>query len=286
MKTGGVIYQYKYRSLSLDTERVSNVSCREATLGRFHTAIRFFLFIISFCSLPLFSASPKTDYADHTFVFQAFVESPEIKIIENIITEAYRRAGYKVRFVYIKHADSCVSSKLLKRGVYDGELARIDGMDEEHPELVKVYSPVSWTEPVVVSKKYISTRYGWYSIRQKRVGILVYSVFSNIVTIGSKRVIAKSIDELMGLLLADKVDVIVLPALTAELYVKKYHDASIMIISPSLEYILIYHYLNKKYAPLADKLSKIIRNMLYDGTLTKIREQTLKNIFLEKGNAK
>ena len=285
MKTEKKFNQYKNRCWNMISAVTHWIFLHLPVSYRLHYTVRLVVLIISFSCLPLFSASPKTNYGKHVFVFQTFVDSPELKIIENILIEAYRRAGYKVRFVYSPDSSLGENLKLPRHEGYDGELARIDGMDEEYPELVKVYSPVSWVEPVAISRKNLSTRYGWYSIRQKKVGILVYSVFSNIVTIGSRRVTAKSIDELMKLLVTDKVDVVVLPALTAKMYVKKYMDAGVMLISPSLENILLYHYLNKKYAPLADELSKIIRNMLYDGTVAKIRERTLKNIFPEKRNA-
>ena len=259
----------------IDMKRRNIISCYcRMTLG---------LFAFSLCLIC--HAQGKSACTNHVFVFQSLVKSPEMKIVENIITEAYRRAGCRVRFVRKSELVRGEIFDLISKGVYDGELARIDGLDEDCPELIKVYSPVSWVEPVVLSKKRILTKYGWCGIGTHRVGVLEDSMFSSVVTANSKKVPAKSFDGLVEMLIADRIDIAILPSLTANIYLKKYKEAKISILVPQPEKILLYHYLDKKYSTLAARLSDIIRTMLYDGTVRKITERTLKDIFQERGNA-
>jgi len=95
--------------------------------------------------------------------------------------------------------------------------------------------------------------------------------------IGADYLEAGTLNELIELLKDNKVDLIILPKLMAEKYVTTHKGLGIFLLNPHIEYIMVYHYLNKKYAKFAKKLEKILKKMLYQGVIHKIREDSLKS---------
>jgi hypothetical protein len=85
-----------------------------------------------------------TAFADvKTLTFPQVVEGEFAEVGENILEEAYGRIGIKVKFVYYPSERALIQSN---SGYLDGEMYRIDGLDETYENLIKV--PTSYLSAV------------------------------------------------------------------------------------------------------------------------------------------
>jgi len=208
----------------------------------------------------------------NTLVLPVLDDSPDIRIAVNILTEAYRRIGYRLKLQKMTPAQALKASN---SGKIDGELVRIDGIDALYRNLIKIDVPISYLEASALAQKHYEVSKGWHSIMKYKLGVLKGALFSDIRTMGAERVEADSFGELLKMLEKDEVEVALLPRLTAEAELKKYPDSKIRILKPYLEIILLYHYLNRRHAGIAEKITRVLKTMLIDGTVAEIREATL-----------
>ena len=88
---------------------------------------------------------------------------------QRILKTAYSRIGKSVEFKKSPAARSLVNAD---SGITDGELARIAGLENIYPNLIRVAIPIAYDEVFIYSKKFNFKVEGWHSLLPYKIGYL------------------------------------------------------------------------------------------------------------------
>lgn len=191
--------------------------------------------------------------------------NPIVKVAQLIMTDVYGRLGYDVRFI----------PRPLKRAVeeandgdYDAEVARVGGLEERYPNLIRVPVPIYAIRGVVFSKRADFSVVGWESLKPYKVGVLRGVQFADKGTRGLDRSCANSLLALFRMLDTGRVDVVVEARLNGLITLRrlKLQDA-IRILEPPLMTLELFHYVHRKNERLIPDMTALLERMKLDGSL-------------------
>lgn len=194
---------------------------------------------------------------------------PEADIGVRIMTEAYRRLGITIE---VRRFAAELATQRSSSGAVDGEVLRLDGLDQRYPDLVQVPVPVSLLEVAVYSRD--STRHvtAWQDLTGLNVAA-VRGVTAVERAIGDLHV--RQVDtyaELYPLLVRGEVDAIIAPVLQTRLTLGTTRG---VYRNGLLGTYLLYHYLHRKNAALVAQVEPVLKTMLLDGTIARIQAAQL-----------
>lgn len=223
------------------------------------------------------SHAPSTAEQTQTkeLVFATIANSVPLQVAEAVLKEAYLRIGISFKTKNLQHPSP--TAIYTKQG-FDGVIARIDGFDLDIYNKVKIPVPITYAEITLLARKNIDISKNWYSLVGQNVGIIKGFTYAEIRTKQVKnKMRATNKEQLYAWLLSGKIDIAVITRKTAEqmIHADKQRD-SIHVLPKDLEIMLLYHYLNKKYVHIVPKLTKVLKKMLLDGTIEKIRNEVIK----------
>ncbi|MFH1915348.1 MAG: transporter substrate-binding domain-containing protein [Pseudomonadota bacterium] len=225
---------------------------------------------------------PPSVHANDKFVrvstsYRNLLSNPESSgMLDQIVAEAFRRIGIKVEIVYTPTKRSLVS---VNDGLLDGELNRIEGMEQEFPNLIRVPEPNMQMNFVAFAKRDISIS-DWESIRGLRIGLVSgwrileqkTENFPNVTHL-------TEIVTLFDMLEMGRLDVVLYSKLTGyeELHRLGYSD--IRHLTPPLCVMDMFLYLHKSHSELIVPVAVALREMKQDGTYNKIVRETTSHLF-------
>lgn len=192
-------------------------------------------------------------------------DTPEVNVAILVMTEIYKRIGYDMKIVRFPGKRSLVEANL---GTTDGELLRIQAIENQYPNLVRI--------PYAIGRLTASTliRSGQPQItalsqRQgKRVGIIRGIEYTNLLTKNLDRQILNNIDGLFNTLLIGRVDVVLFPEQDARKYIERHGLENEIEMSPHpIVEMSLYHYLHKDSRAIVETLAKEIQRMTKNGDL-------------------
>ena len=194
---------------------------------------------------------------------------------KTILQEAYNRVGVPIEFVNYPGERALILSN---DGVTDGELFRIDNMNEKYPNLVKV--PVSYIpDEAVVFSKIDFTVDGWQSLKSYKIGVRRGNKFVEHNTQKMLRYFAKGEKQMFEMLALDRVDIVVTNRLEGVDMINKLGYAkTIKPLKPPIVTNPLFHYLHKKHAALVPLLASELQAMYEDGTIQQIMVKVEKNL--------
>ncbi|GAB5559018.1 MAG: hypothetical protein SynsKO_06650 [Synoicihabitans sp.] len=163
--------------------------------------------------------------------------------------------------------------ELSNSGQVDGELWRIDGVDQDYPNLIQV--PVAlWSHPELAFVKEDIVLEDWASLAPYRVAYRVGTkiVENNIEGIVANKVPLETIEAGFDLLAAGEVDVVVSDNIVGSLLLQedRYRDSGIRQIQQPLDSALLYTYLHRKHAYRITALAEAIKRAKRDGTYERL----------------
>jgi polar amino acid transport system substrate-binding protein len=210
-----------------------------------------------------------TAFADvKTLTFPQLIEGKFAEVGEAILEEAYRRIGIKVEFIYYPSERALIESNL---GNIDGEMYRINDIDKTYTNLIKV--PTSYLSAVhyVYSTDPDIKVNGYKSLKSKTIafrrGLKV--VEKNTVDFNRMQV---SFPEQAFLMLENgRVDIVIEEELSSTSIIKENKLENIRRLSPAISEDKLFHYLNKKHKHLVPEIDRVLKAMLLDGTIEKLR---------------
>ena len=172
---------------------------------------------------------------------------------------------------------------LSSAGELDGEIQRIGTLSNEYPTLVRVSPAINYIEPSVFTSRLHFDVQGWASIKDYSIGIVRGVGSSEAGTRGMARVTqTTSLENLIQMLDADRFDLMVSDLFSGMVAVRKLNlQARIYPLSPPLERIYIYHYLNERHRELVPKVGKVIEEMDASGELARMRAALIKQVLSE-----
>jgi polar amino acid transport system substrate-binding protein len=203
----------------------------------------------------------------------ARVENIPDQLVGSAILEVvYRRLDIPVEFVDMPAKRALVESS---KGRVDGEVQRVLGVGKEYPSLLVVQPSINYIEPAAFVKRLDFRVAGWSSIAPYSIAIVRGVGSSEHGTQGMAKVEAvTSMDQLMDMLANDRVDVAVSDQFSGLLVVRRRHlEATLRPLTPVLEHIPLYHFLNERHRELIPRVGKVIEEMAASGELERLREE-------------
>jgi len=206
-----------------------------------------------------------------TLTFPQVVEGEFAKVGEAILEEAYGRLGINVKFVHYPSERALTQSN---SGHLDGEIVRINGLDESYENLIKVpTSYISAVHFVYAIDPHIEVN-GYESLTSKSIAFRRGLKVVEKNTVGFKRAQVSSSDQAFFMLERRKegrVDIVIEEELTSLSIIKENKLENIKQLYPAISEDKHFHYLNKKHQHLVPEIDRVLKAMLLDGTIEKIK---------------
>ena len=186
-----------------------------------------------------------------------------------IVKTAYSRIGENVEFRGSPVARSIVNAD---RGITDGELARIEGLEKKFPNLIRVAIPIAYDEVFVYSKNFNFKVEGWHSLLPYKIGLLSGFQRAEQKTAGMNTERVTTEQQGLEKLNIGRSDVFV--GLQGTLcLIKKLNLNEITAIDQRLERIIMYHYVHKSHRTMAARLEAVLTQMQASGEMESIQHQ-------------
>ncbi len=197
---------------------------------------------------------------------------------DQVLTEAFRRIGYQLETVHMPAERALINAN---RGIDDGELARVGGLQEKYPNLIQVPETFLTVDMVLYSKNYPSFVVdGWESVASYSLAIISgWKIMEkNFGKLGARVEIIKTDtpEQSFSLLKNDRVDFIAYSNWSGLGYIKTHNITDIVLLDPPLARPEFYVYLHKKHKSIVPELAEAIKTMKTDGTLQALFDELLK----------
>ncbi len=219
--------------------------------------------------------------ADESLILSGSDSTMDHYIFSNILKQAYSTLGINTGFTPLPSSRSLVNAD---RGITDGEIARIKGINKQYKNLIRVPIAIMTSGVYALSLSKFPIK-NWkdvskYNVAYRR-GIQVIKNELNKHQIQSG-VVSKD-TELIHFLLRQRTDIVLQDkglaiSSMAQLQSEGINTSGIQFIEPPLFEVKLYHYLNKKHQHLLAAISQALNNMKKSGELEKKINQYYHNL--------
>ena len=194
------------------------------------------------------------------------------KVYRNIVTEAYRMINTAVQIVEFPAKRSLVEANSGQS--IDGELFRIDGIQKQYTNLLRVNEPLSIDQFYVFSIKPIKIE-GPESLKGYRLAVKQGLKYQQQISKDLKNKISVSSNQqIINLMRANRIDAFLSSDREAMMNKLGEKIPGLIRNAPPIHRSAVYHYLNKKHASLAPKLAAAIRELRHSGKIQLILDGT------------
>lgn len=219
------------------------------------------LFVVKLGAAELFAANPPEVKPPQTHQLQiatSLSQSEFSSRIEQQLRLAYGRLGYQMQLIRLPAGRSL---QMANRGLYDGELFRIDGIQQEFNALKQVPVQLATIELLAfVRTEQFTTLQDWAVRKNLRVGFVRGFRLASQVAYAGYPVPVTTLDQAVGMLTQGKIDVLledrqsvlsVLPANTEQV--------GIAALPGVLATAGLYHYLHQRHSDLIEPLATVLK---------------------------
>ncbi len=201
--------------------------------------------------------------------------------MDEVIREAIQQIGYQLQ-IKLLPAERALHS--LNKGVIDGEMSRIKGLQALYPNLVRVPEKIMDWEFMVFSKKPIDLSRGWQSLAGKNIAYITgWKILEKNIPDTAITTKVKNSTRLFKLLDRDRVDFIIYERWGGQYLLKTLPSKDIHLRFPALENKEMYIYLHKKHSGIVNQLSAALKQIKQNGRYQKLKEKHL-NPYINKLN--
>ncbi len=216
-------------------------------------------------------------YAQQTIILSG-AKDPVTVISAKVLKEAYQRLNIDVQ---LENYPSARSLAFSNQGITGGEVGRIQGIDNDYPNLLRVPVVINIVEGVLFSKEKISGVIDWQDLEHYVIGIKRGDIFIEKGTESMNVVPVDDARQLMSMLEKDRTDIVVLAKMTGLTILKELNLKNIITIKPAISTVNLYHYLHKKNSALLPQLTTILREMAAEGRITEIRAEAISELLAQ-----
>ncbi|MBF0562715.1 MAG: transporter substrate-binding domain-containing protein [Alphaproteobacteria bacterium] len=194
--------------------------------------------------------------------------------LDMLYQELSNRLGIKIDIQILTAAQRSLINVV--EGVVDGDAGRIEGLDKQYPNIVRVPIPVTKFEVVVFSRNFDFRVDGPESLKPYNIGIVRGWKIVEAATAGAASItMLESADLMFSMLDKNRIDIAVLEKKMGIELIKRMGVKNIKIMKPALLESYWYLYLNKKHIGLVPRITAELRNMEEDGTRQRIHDGAL-----------
>lgn len=181
----------------------------------------------------------------------------------SLLHEAYRRIGLDLTADLLPRERAILAAD---RGVTDGDVIRIAGLEALYPNLMPVPEPVAHFETIAFTTGFGFKVDGWESLRPYSLCILRGMKIAEQHTEGMRRVLANTNDQAIMMLRSNRCEVAVLGH---EVWpdVERLQAGPLRALEPPITSFPLFHYVNRRHAGLVPKLTDALQRMRRDGTI-------------------
>jgi len=192
---------------------------------------------------------------------------------------AFDRIGLTLMTVQLPAERGLINSN---KGIVDGEMSRISGLQKNYPNLLIVPEKIMNWEFVAIGPEEIDTSVGWQSLKGKDVALINgWKILEKNVAPIASIIKVSSPEQLFVMLQRQRTDYILYERWGAAKYLME-SSVKASVKMPPLAEREMYIYLHKKHKALIPKLADALRGLKEDGTYKKIREQALEKFLKVK----
>ncbi len=215
-----------------------------------HMKILAALFLILSLALPV--------HAEQTLTF-GYIGAPLSYSSLSVLKAAYEKIGINAKGLKLPAARALASSDA---GLTDGEVHRIQSIEKQHPQLIRIKVPINKVEGMALScGKAIDTS-SVEAIRNYRIGIKIGTRYAEKMTEGMPSVTALTHeDKLVKLLLGNRLDIIIGDRPWAETLIEYPDQNCLRINEPPLVVTPLYHYLHRRHAKLVPHITLFLKEL-------------------------
>ncbi|MFO7813874.1 MAG: transporter substrate-binding domain-containing protein [Pelovirga sp.] len=188
-------------------------------------------------------------------------------IVDRIVIEAFERLGREAVITHLPAERSLLSAS---SGINDGDLIRVDGLQNDYPDLVQVHEELINFEFVAFSKNPQIRMNDWEDLSGYSVGIVRGWKILEEKAVHSLLTKVDSLELLFTLLQKDRVDLVIYERLAGLHAVQTMQLRDIYQTSLPLTVQPMYLYLHRAHSDLVEPLVAILKTMKQDGTFQRI----------------
>lgn len=184
-----------------------------------------------------------------------------------IVRAAYKEIGIDV--VY-KTYPAERALQLSNKGISDGELVRIEGIEAKYPNLIRI--PVSHvTAEQMAFGTDASVRIsGWPGLKGKRIAFHRGYKVAESNTIGMNRHIVSSDTAAFKMLSAGRMEIAIANRFSGQKMIRELGLKNVVMLVPPLQANPLFHYLHKKHAALVPKITAAMQRLKTSGQMAEI----------------
>lgn len=193
--------------------------------------------------------------------------------LDAIAGEAFRKAGVRLKLVKQPAERALINAN---NGLVDGDLARIAGLEDHYPNLVRVPEKLIEVSFSAFSKDPAQPA-RWESIRQRPVAhIRGWKIYDRGL-VGAKQILtAEDPTQLFRLLQLDRVDMALYERWMGESLISRQRMQGLVVLDPPLARREMFIYLNKRHALLVPRIAEALRAIKAEGLYERLyREKVL-----------
>ena len=162
------------------------------------------------------------------------------------------------------------------RGINDGDLLRVEGIDKLYPNLVRVPVRLFDFEFVAFTKKTMPPISGWKDLKPYSVAIIRgWKILEKNVLGTACLTKVEDAEILFRLLESDRADVAIYERLQGQHIIQKLGLSNIRVVEPPIITKAMFLYLHKKHLALIPSLEKSLNKLIEDGSYEKIKTEVL-----------
>lgn len=193
------------------------------------------------------------------------------RFAELVLKQAYGEVGIPVRFQVYPDARSIIEADL---GRADGEMARLEPVLKQYPNLRKVPVPIFYSElSAFVTADHTLKITDWGSLNGLSLATIQGFKYVQNKTAAYKPRIYQTSDKVIEMVRNNRIDVGVLNRFLGQLAAKRMNAEHVVDISPPLDRLPVFHMVHKRHETLIPKLSAVLEKMRASGELNRMWEK-------------
>lgn len=189
-------------------------------------------------------------------------------VMDRIAKEAFRRCGYRLVL------ESLPAERALRhanKGVIDGDLARIEGLEKIYPNLIRVPEKfIDWYF-VAFSKQPLDLSEGWQALARHNVAIITgWKIYEKNTPQTASLTKVRNAEQLFTLLARDRTEIALYNRSSGVYLIDKMKLNDVKELTPPLAIREMFIYLNRKHSRLVPRIAKALADMKSDGSYSRI----------------
>jgi polar amino acid transport system substrate-binding protein len=216
--------------------------------------------------------SSKTIYIGSTNLPPIYAPD-EKSIVDELVRVAFAQIGREAQIVPQPAERSLINAN---RGINDGDLLRVEGIDEIYPNLVRVPVRLIDFDFVIFTKRAMPPITGWDDLKPYSVAIIRgWKILEKNVLGTAYLTKVEDAELLFQFLDSDRADIVIYERLQGLYVIRNLGLSDIQVVEPPLVSRPMFLYLHKKHRTLIPALERTLTQLIQDGTYERIKTEVL-----------